>query len=286
MSIIQHQKKLKSRLIEQVDIDTENQRIKIYGIPLPVETDFSEMLTLLKELAQENNCSKIMFQVKKDQEALLIAHSFQYEAKISGFFQGEDAYIYSWFLDADRGRIVDQGQVLRVMDMVREDAKELEPCELPLGYTMRSAVAEDAEALAKLYDTIFETYPTPMNDPVFVRKMMKSNVHFSIVEYESELVSACSADFFPQFNAVEMTDCATLPEHRGQGLLSHQFAHLEEEMIERQVDTLFSVTRAVSVGMNLINVRNGYEYSGRLIQNTNISGRLEDMNIWVKKLSS
>jgi hypothetical protein len=37
-----------------------------------------------------------------------------------------------------------------------------------------------------------------------------------------------------------MTDCATLLEHRGKGLLSQQFIHLEKQMERQGVHTLFS----------------------------------------------
>lgn len=55
-------------------------------------------------------------------------------------------------------------------------------------------------------------------------------------------------------------------------------------MKEKGIPHLFSLTRAVSTGMNMVIAKLGFEYKGRLIQNSQISGDFEDMNIWVKEL--
>jgi putative beta-lysine N-acetyltransferase len=265
-----------------IDLDLHNRRIKVY--PLPKECNFEKIHQALKKLADENSCDKIIYYSMPEDKGLYEEANCDYEGKIDGFFQGEDAYIYSTFLSRTRNLPIDWEQEQKVMEIVEEDDKKAQVAPLPKGYTMRSATKEDAEEMARLYGRVFETYPTPMNDPKFVSQMMDNDVHFSIIEHEGKLISACSADVFTQFNAAEMTDCATLPEHRGKGLLSQQFIHLEKKMELQGVHTLFSMTRAVSVGMNLINARHDYSYGGRLIQNSNISGRLEDMNIWVKTL--
>ncbi|MDA8352528.1 MAG: hypothetical protein M0Z65_04930 [Firmicutes bacterium] len=149
---------------------------------------------------------------------------------------------------------------------------------------MSKAVKADTPEMARLYDTIFETYPTPMNDPQYISDMMDRQVFFSIIRYRGRIVSACSADLLPTFNSAEITDCATLPQHRNQLLLSHQFSHQVQQMRQKKVQTLFCYARAVSAGMNLITARHGFTYGGRMVQNSQIAGRLECMNIWFKQL--
>jgi putative beta-lysine N-acetyltransferase len=265
-----------------IDLDPHNRRIKVYEIPR--EDIFMDAKNSLENIAKENKCDKIIFYSKQEEREMFNHIRCDLEGRIDGFFQGEDAYIYSVFLNPNRNQPIAWEQEQKVMQIVDKDHKEVKEIELPQDFIMRSANEKDAPQMAKLYDEVFETYPTPMNDSDFILKMMDNDVYFTIVEHNEELISACSADVIPHFNSAEMTDCATLPEYRGQGLLSQQFIHLEKKMEEIGVQTLFSYTRAVSVGMNLINSRHGYHFGGRMIQNSNISGRLEDMNIWVKQL--
>ena len=41
---------------------------------------------------------------------------------------------------------------------------------------------EDAEQLSDLYGQIFQTYPTPMNDPMYVEKTMLEGTIYYLVE--------------------------------------------------------------------------------------------------------
>ncbi|MFH1725408.1 MAG: putative beta-lysine N-acetyltransferase, partial [Elusimicrobiota bacterium] len=45
-----------------------------------------------------------------------------------------------------------------------------------------------------------------------------------------------------------------------------------------------TIARAVSFGMNIAFARVGYSFGGTLWNNTNISGNIESMNIWHKRL--
>ncbi|MFP3513641.1 putative beta-lysine N-acetyltransferase, partial [Peribacillus sp. SIMBA_075] len=51
-------------------------------------------------------------------------------------------------------------------------------------YVMRKAGPEDVHKLAKLYDTVFETYPTPMNEPDYIQKVMEEGTVFYAVEHD------------------------------------------------------------------------------------------------------
>ena len=83
-----------------------------------------------------------------------------------------------------------------------------------------------------------------------------------------------------------MTDFATHPEHRSAGLASHILARMEKEMSASGLKTAFTIARSRSFGVNILFSRAGYMFSGTLVNNTGISGRLESMNIWYKPLGS
>jgi putative beta-lysine N-acetyltransferase len=80
----------------------------------------------------------------------------------------------------------------------------------------------------------------------------------------------------------EMTDFATLPEHLGNGLAVHLLNFMEPEMQKRGIATLYTIARAISPGMNITFAKCGYIFGGTLINNTQISGSIESMNLWYK----
>lgn len=237
-------------------------------------------------LGRNEGCDKIIFYVRKEDRDKLTGNKVYQEGVIRGFFRGIDAFIYAMFLNPVREHSIDWKQNKKVMELIENDHKKTKHMRLPDGYFMRSATKQDALQMARVYDTVFKTYPTPMNDSKYIQTMMDDNVYFTIVEYDGQVVSSSAADYLPAFNSAEMTDCATLVEHRNKGLLNIQFAHLAEHMKDIGLQTLFCYARSISVGMNLINVRNGFSFGGRMIQNSNIDGRLECMNIWYKNLKS
>ncbi|MNP81484.1 N-acetyltransferase YodP [compost metagenome] len=50
------------------------------------------------------------------------------------------------------------------------------------------------------------------------------------------------------------------------------------------IKTLYSVVRAKSFDANILFSKIGFKFSGTLINNTNISGRIESMNVWYKEI--
>jgi len=59
---------------------------------------------------------------------------------------------------------------------------------------------------------------------------------------------------------------------------------MENEVRAKGIKTAYTIARAASAGMNVTFAKGGYHFGGRLINNTNISGRIESMNVWFKSL--
>jgi putative beta-lysine N-acetyltransferase len=81
-----------------------------------------------------------------------------------------------------------------------------------------------------------------------------------------------------------MTDFATRPDCRGRGLANHLLVQAEAAAEKLGIKTAYTIARAYSAGMNITFARNGYTFSGTLTHNTQISGKLESMNVWYKAL--
>lgn len=261
-------------------IDPFNKRVRVDDYLGHFPSCVNKALHVAKETAAE----KLIFKVRHENISSLIKEGFCYEAMIDKYYLGNDCYfLVKYFVNERRNseHWVLEDQI--VMDVL-ESQKQIKVQNLPKGYELRKAVESDAEQLANLYLTVFKIYPTPMNDPSYIKKCMKDHTIFYICTFEEKIVSAASAEINGFYHNAEMTDCATLPEHRKFGILKHLLLKLEEELFVKEIYCVYSIARALSFGMNMALHQLQYEYCGRLANNCYIFDQLEDMNMWVKQL--
>ena len=81
-----------------------------------------------------------------------------------------------------------------------------------------------------------------------------------------------------------MTDFAVLPEYRGQNLAFRLLVKMEQEMKYANIKTVYTIARLKVPGMNKTFLKSGYKFTGTLLNNTNIGGSIESMNIYYKHL--
>jgi beta-lysine N6-acetyltransferase len=239
----------------------------------------------LEEEAVINGFHKIIVKSKRDDLSLWQELGYINEGEFSGYFNGASAFAMCKYLTNDRRNSaywVDEDRILKDVLKIGTGSKN-QP--LQSNYSLRMADIEDANSLAELYGNVFQVYPTPMNDPEYVRKMIQSGTLFCVIEHDKRIVSAASADVNGTYHNAEITDCATTPEHRKFGLMKHLIDQLEKELFQRNIYCSYSIARALSFGMNAVFHQRGYIFKGRLANNCKIFDKYEDMNIWVKDLS-
>jgi putative beta-lysine N-acetyltransferase len=144
--------------------------------------------------------------------------------------------------------------------------------------------SEDASLMAELYRQVFATYPFPIHDETYLRQTMETNVIYFGIWEEDGLIALASAEIDRSGKNAEMTDFATRPDCRGRGLANYLLAQAEAAAEKLGIKTAYTIARAYSAGMNITFARNGYTFSGTLTHNTQISGKLESMNVWYKAL--
>ena len=152
------------------------------------------------------------------------------------------------------------------------------------GLKVRSCSPVDAVDMARLYSDVFQTYPFPIFDPHYLIQSMSTHVRYYCISEADQIVALSAAEMDHDNRCVEMTDFATQPEHRGQGLANRLMEEMEKVMKIKGMKTAFSIARALSPGMNITFGKRGYAYGGTLGNNTNIAGRIESMNVWYKRL--
>ncbi len=261
--------------------DHFNQRLNVLSFSGDVKPFIRQMVAA----ASRAGLDKIIVKAAEDQWEEFISYGFGLEGLIKKYFGGQHAYHMAKFLSGERRFSQAIGQEDEIVERLTLEPLEMESEDslLPDELTVRAVGYEAAQRLAALYGRVFDTYPTPMNDPEYIKTTMnEGSVFYAAYGPTGEIVSAASAAVSAKHSNAEMTDCATLADYRGKGLMTILLQKLEEDMYHAGVGCLYSMARSRSFGMNKVFRRLGYRYSGRLINHCNIMGRLEDMNLWVK----
>lgn len=266
----------------QLFLDYFNERLRVDHY----RGNMTMILDELERVAGQHRFSKIIFYSRPEHWQLLLSKGFELEAMIKGYFNGTDMYIMTCYKEIERRTSNSWIEEDATLHTIMEKERKAEELLSPDCYHFRKATVQDADQLADLYKKVFAVYPTPMNNAEYVKKMISSGNVFYVVECDKQLVSTASAEINHTFNNAELTDCATLLDHRKHGLMKKLLIRLENELRNNGIHCAYSIARARSFGMNAAFYQLGYEYNGRLTNNCYIYEKLEDMNVWVKNLST
>lgn len=251
------------------------------------DSDYPEIIYKLHELALKNGYTKIFAKVPSEKVKEFLAHGYKIEAKIPGFYnQKSDGFFLGKFYDDNRAKEASdiKSKMKDVLQSANEKARETSLPPLDSNYTLGICSIEDAQEMSLVYQKVFKTYPFPIHDYEYLQKMMKADIIYFYVKYQEKIAALSSAEIDYSAQNAEMTDFATLNEYRGKSLSLHLLMKMEEVMKQKGIQTVYTIARALSYGMNITFAKYDYNYAGTLIKNTNISGNLESMNIWYKKL--
>jgi putative beta-lysine N-acetyltransferase len=259
--------------------DPRNHRIRLVGCG----EDAAATANAVVEMARSRGYGKIWGFVAPDEWNALRKLGFRREGMLDGFLPDRHGVGIARYLHPDRARSARLAEEDAIVEQALA-AGPRPPTTLDPAFTVRLATPEDCDQISRLLTTVFESYPTPIETGADILRAMAQEVHFALAEHQGRLVSVASADVDREHRVAEMTDCATLPEYRGRGLMQALLSAIEGEMRALELRGLFTLARATSVGINIAFARLGYRFRGRFINNCHIAGGWEDMNIWSKPL--
>lgn len=261
----------------------ENDRVYLMELD---PRDMPDLLHLINALAVQEKYGKIFAKVPALWAAAFLDDGFRTEALVPGFFRGEeDGHFMGKYLDPTRATDPRDEEMGRILDLARTKKGSQPENRAVTGYTIRRCTTDDCVAMAALYSDIFSSYPFPVYDPEFLAETMADHVaYFGVCQKNGKLAALASAEQYRQSGHVEMTDFLTVTDHRRRGMASRLLATMEREMRHRGLAVAYTIARALSAGMNNTFARAGYRHAGTLINNTQICGRIESMQVWYKLL--
>jgi putative beta-lysine N-acetyltransferase len=250
------------------------------------DKDSETLISEIESLASSNGYSKLFCKIPKHVAPLFFAHGYILEGYIPRFYNKErDVYFVSKFLNSDRLLSIEREQLVQLSNLLSDELLAKPKIKKKAkGYSVRKLKKSDVEQITQIYLEVFESYPFPIHNPGYIVKTMGENVQYFGVEKNGQLAALASSEIdFKGANA-EMTDFATHPEHVGNNLSVLLLKAMEKEMKSQGISTLYTIARLNSIPMNKTFLRNTYHFSGTLIKNTNIAGKIESMNIYYKHI--
>lgn len=122
---------------------------------------------------------------------------------------------------------------------------------------------------------------------------MDENFIYFNIHKNGEIIAVSSCEIDEISQTVEMTDFATLPDYQRNGFAFYLLYQMDDMMKNMNIRIAYTISRAISCGINKIFIKSGYIYGGTVINNTNISTvdtdyindkTFESMNVWYKLL--
>ena len=248
--------------------------------------DSHRIIPEMESLAHANNYEKILAKIPSGHEAYYKDHGYIREAVIPEYFNnGEHAVFMAKYFSSSRKQVNNQEQIQEVLSLAlrRKHARGTGNCES--SFSTQICRLGDIDEMIRVFRAVFETYPFPIFDADFLSgAIQKRQAQYYCARKGRRIVAIAASEIDWSNQSVEMTDFATLPEFRGQGLAGCLLKDMEQSMAKEGMRTAFSIARAISPAMSLVFAAKGYSFGGTLDNNTNIAGHIQSMNIWHKRL--
>ncbi|MCM2531925.1 putative beta-lysine N-acetyltransferase [Neobacillus pocheonensis] len=266
----------------EVYLDPFNKRIRVDDY----RGNTNQLIEKTEELVHQHLAEKLIVKVRTEDFPSFLERAFQTEAVVDRYYLGSDAHFFSKFYTPNRKKndhwITEDGMIHSIYQLDTSIERGYPPKE----YALSKVEENCAEKLSDLYRKVFQIYPTPLHNPEYVKKTMKEGTIYYGFFHQGEIVSAASAEINHFYKNAELTDCATLPDHRKYGLMKIILHELEGELKRKGIFCAYSIARSLSFGMNAVLFQLNYKYRGRLMNNCFIYDKLENMNMWVKNLAN
>ncbi|MEE4355376.1 MAG: putative beta-lysine N-acetyltransferase [Desulfococcaceae bacterium] len=249
--------------------------------------DLPDIIPAMERLAQEKDYEKILTKVADSQSPPFMDAGYRQEARIPGFFQGrrDGLFLCKYFTES---RKVEKHpvQVRKNWDSIQCKGNSAVKTAPPALFPVTPCTLSDAREMSGFYAKIFPTYPFPLFDPQYIADTMSSHVRYFCIRKKGRIAALAAAEQDKENGNAEMTDFAVSPRWRRQKMATALLREMEKEMRKNGMITAYTIARTLSPGINMTFKKTGYQFGGKLLNNTHIAGGIESMWVWYKDLQA
>lgn len=274
-------------MLNQIDMEKsiishDKHSDRIYLMKLN-EKEVDSIIDLLEEIVRMKRYTKIFAKVPLKNSKIFFEKGYVKEAEVPNLYKGiENGLFLAKYFSFERKEEKCRELINKVIHEALKNKNKYRKKPLKKDLICRIANEGDSKDLADFYKMNFKSYPFPIFDYEYIEETMKADVVYFSIWKEGKIIAASSCEIDKENLNAEMTDFATDEKCRGRGLACYLLNSMEQEMKNRGIRTLYTIARAKSFGMNITFSKKGFKFSGTLINNTNISGAIESMNVWYK----
>ena len=200
-------------------------------------------------------------------------------ARIPGYYDGREDCHFMTHVDEEIRAAQGTDQGLQVDE---EIAKEPH-WSVPRDVRSHLADSSDAIVIASLIASHFRFYPSPCGAPSHVARQIRSGTLFRVIRRGAWIDACASARRSPETGVAEIGEL-TRYTRADDGLLKVLVRDLLIDLSELGCSTVLGRCRARDPITNMAFKGTGFGCCGRLPYSTRIGERIEDMNIWSRKL--
>ena len=258
---------------------------RVYLMKLDIK-DTNEIIPEIDRLVNKNSYAKIFAKIPATTLPVFTGNKYVIEGFIPRFYNNKtDCFFVSKFLDESR-KTIPEDELKSFGDLVTSTTRSNRlKYKHSLQYKLERLELKDANAIAEVFEKVFKTYPFPIHDPKYILKTMtRDNTRYFGIKAGKKLIGVSSAEINILNKNAEMTDFAVLAEYRGQNLAFRLLTIMELEMKLINIKNVYTIARLKEPGICKTFLKSGYKFSGTLLNNTNISGNIESMNLFYKHL--
>jgi len=220
-------------------------------------------------------CSRLLIFARQSHHAKWRAAGFTFEGKMRGYWEDESKAELWSKMTSNRSKAAWQNGSTFIESPASNNS---------LPDVCRVVDAEDAPAIQSLMTTAFPDYQIP-TDPAVIKHALATNaVHGrGIFATDGSLLAYASAEFQQAGGSVEITDCATTPASRGQGLMSKIIENLANDMSEVfEINHCHAFAREDQPAMQKVFKKLGWKERGRLVNHFRVGSTWLSACIWGK----
>lgn len=242
-------------------------------------------LATVTKLAKSKGYGKVFARIPLDAWPVFKIAGYQKEAVIPGFYRGQsDGLFVARYFSVERQVLSNVETVTHLPGKRNRTAPAIHPAADRAPLPVEMCNPADTGEMGGVFQQVFESYPFPICDPAYLKQAMAKGAPYYCIRTGDGITALAAAEIDRECQTVEMTDFAILPAWRKYGMATALLHHMEKETRKLGIKTAYTIARAASPGINRLFQGNGYQYAGLLINNTQISGRIQSMSVWYKQL--
>lgn len=267
-----------------ISYDRYNDRIDLIKLN---DEEANYTVEILEKAIKVRRYSKISAKIPFRNREPFLKKGYIIEANIPNLYKGnEEGLFLAKYFSVERREEKNKELINKVIHEALKNKNKNRYSRLLLKKDLiyRLVTEKESRELADFYKTNLKSHLYSVLDYKYIENSIRSNVIYGVIYKKEKIIAAVACEVDRENLNAEMIDFAGDEKFRGKGLACYLLSSMEEEMKKIGIRTLYSIVRAKSFDANIIFSKIGFKFSGTLINNTNVCGAVESMNVWYKEI--